>query len=103
MSFCLRFYDVSVCVCVCVYDLFLIFSSSSVSVDSSKDLSSWLDCLSLSIRNALSCSKVAMRILENPCNKVCGDCNAANPEWASVNLLVVICQACAGMRDINWW
>uniref|UniRef100_A0A3P8V900 Arf-GAP domain-containing protein n=1 Tax=Cynoglossus semilaevis TaxID=244447 RepID=A0A3P8V900_CYNSE len=39
---------------------------------------------------------VAMRILENPCNKVCGDCNAANPEWASVNLLVVICQACAG-------
>ncbi|XP_016891590.1 arf-GAP with Rho-GAP domain, ANK repeat and PH domain-containing protein 1 isoform X2 [Cynoglossus semilaevis] len=78
------------------FSLITPYKTFSVSVDSSKDLSSWLDCLSLSIRNALSCSKVAMRILENPCNKVCGDCNAANPEWASVNLLVVICQACAG-------
>uniref|UniRef100_A0A671Q3Z6 Arf-GAP domain-containing protein n=1 Tax=Sinocyclocheilus anshuiensis TaxID=1608454 RepID=A0A671Q3Z6_9TELE len=38
----------------------------------------------------------ALLCLQRPCNKVCADCGAANPEWASVNLLVVICEACAG-------
>ncbi|XP_069395470.1 arf-GAP with Rho-GAP domain, ANK repeat and PH domain-containing protein 1 isoform X2 [Paralichthys olivaceus] len=74
------------------------YKSFNLSVDSSKDLSLWLDSLSSSIRSALSCSQVAMRLLENPCNKVCGDCGSANPEWASVNLLLVICQACAGQH-----
>ncbi|XP_018517421.1 arf-GAP with Rho-GAP domain, ANK repeat and PH domain-containing protein 1 [Lates calcarifer] len=70
----------------------------NLSVDSSKDLSIWLDSLSSSICSALSCSQVATRLWENPDNKVCGDCGAANPEWASVNLLLVICQACAGQH-----
>uniref|UniRef100_A0A3P9DTV4 Arf-GAP domain-containing protein n=1 Tax=Maylandia zebra TaxID=106582 RepID=A0A3P9DTV4_9CICH len=47
--------------------------------------------------SALSCCQVALRLWEHPYNKVCGDCGAANPEWASVNLLLVICQHCAGM------
>ncbi len=68
----------------------------SLSIDSSKDLSVWLDSLSSTIRSALSCSQVALRLWENPDNNVCGDCGSANPEWASVNLLLVICQACAG-------
>lgn len=74
------------------------YKSFSLSVDSSKDLSVWLDSLSLTIRSALSCSQVALRLWENPYNKVCGDCAAANPEWASVNLLLVICQDCAGQH-----
>uniref|UniRef100_UPI0037E7D9A1 arf-GAP with Rho-GAP domain, ANK repeat and PH domain-containing protein 1 isoform X2 n=1 Tax=Semicossyphus pulcher TaxID=241346 RepID=UPI0037E7D9A1 len=74
------------------------YKSFNLSVDSSKDLSVWLDCLSLSIRNALSCSQVALRLWENPDNKVCADCGSANPEWASVNLLLVVCQACAGQH-----
>lgn len=69
----------------------------SLSVDSSKDLSVWVDRLSSSIQSALSCCQVALRLWEHPYNKVCGDCGAANPEWASVNLLLVICQHCAGM------
>ncbi|XP_029304199.1 arf-GAP with Rho-GAP domain, ANK repeat and PH domain-containing protein 1 [Cottoperca gobio] len=72
------------------------YKSFNLSVDSSKDLSVWLDSLSSTIRSALSSSQVALRIWESPDNKVCGDCCAANPEWASVNLLLVICQACAG-------
>ncbi|CAG5882247.1 unnamed protein product [Menidia menidia] len=72
---------------------------NSLSVDSSKDLSMWLDSLSSTIHSALSCSQVALRLWENPYNKVCGDCGAANPEWASVNLLLVICQNCAGKLD----
>nr|XP_020446852.1 arf-GAP with Rho-GAP domain, ANK repeat and PH domain-containing protein 1-like [Monopterus albus] len=68
----------------------------NLSVDSSKDLSVWLDSLSSSIISALSSSQVMLRLCENPHNKVCGDCGSASPEWASVNLLLVICQACAG-------
>lgn len=71
-------------------------SSHSLSVDSSKDLSAWMDSLSSTIQSALSCSQVALRLWENPYNKVCGDCGAPNPEWASVNLLLVICHSCAG-------
>ncbi|KAM9333293.1 uncharacterized protein KZ484_018319 isoform 1-T1 [Pholidichthys leucotaenia] len=67
-----------------------------LSLDSSKDVSMWLDSLNATISRALSCSQVALRLWENPYNKVCGDCGAANPEWASVNLLLVICQNCAG-------
>ncbi|XP_044078447.1 arf-GAP with Rho-GAP domain, ANK repeat and PH domain-containing protein 1 [Siniperca chuatsi] len=74
------------------------YKNFNLSVDSSKDLSIWLDILSSSIRSALSCSQVALRLWENPDNKVCGDCGSANPEWASVNLLLVICQACAGQH-----
>lgn len=74
------------------------YKSFNLSVDSSKDLSTWLESLSSSIRSALSCSQVAQRLWENPDNKVCGDCGAANPEWASVNLLLVICQTCAGQH-----
>ncbi|XP_067348222.1 arf-GAP with Rho-GAP domain, ANK repeat and PH domain-containing protein 1 isoform X2 [Channa argus] len=74
------------------------FKTFNLSVDSSRDLSLWLDNLSSSICSALSSSQVALRLWENPYNKVCGDCGAANPEWASVNLLLVICQACAGQH-----
>lgn len=56
----------------------------------------WLDCLNDVIRSALSCSEVANQLWSSPWNIVCADCGAANPEWASVNLLVVICEACAG-------
>ncbi|XP_034746782.1 arf-GAP with Rho-GAP domain, ANK repeat and PH domain-containing protein 1 [Etheostoma cragini] len=74
------------------------YRTFSLSVDSSKELSTWLDSLSSSICSALSSSQVALRLWENPENKVCGDCGSANPEWASVNLLLVICQACAGQH-----
>ncbi|KAK5858102.1 hypothetical protein PBY51_002270 [Eleginops maclovinus] len=80
------------------FSLITPYKSFSLSVDSSKDLSVWLDVLSSTIRSALSCSQVALRLWENPDNKVCGDCGAANPEWASVNLLLVVCQACAGQH-----
>ncbi|XP_076026611.1 arf-GAP with Rho-GAP domain, ANK repeat and PH domain-containing protein 1 [Genypterus blacodes] len=74
------------------------YKSFSLSVDSSKELSVWLDSLSSSILSALSCCHVALRLWENPFNKVCADCGLANPEWASVNLLLVICHACAGQH-----
>ncbi|KAM4544992.1 arf-GAP with Rho-GAP domain, ANK repeat and PH domain-containing protein 1 isoform 2-T2 [Odontesthes bonariensis] len=80
------------------FSLITPFKTFSLSVDSSKDLSLWLNSLSSTICSALSCSQVTLRLWENPFNKVCGDCGAANPEWASVNLLLVICQKCAGQH-----
>ncbi|XP_047235774.1 arf-GAP with Rho-GAP domain, ANK repeat and PH domain-containing protein 1 isoform X3 [Girardinichthys multiradiatus] len=71
------------------------YKTFNLSVDSSKDLSLWLESLTSTIHSAVSCSQVALRLWENPYNKVCGDCGAANPEWASVNLLLVICDSCA--------
>ncbi|XP_073334887.1 arf-GAP with Rho-GAP domain, ANK repeat and PH domain-containing protein 1 isoform X2 [Pagrus major] len=77
------------------FSLITPYKTFNLSVDSSKDLSNWLEKLTSTILSALSNSQVALRLWENPDNKVCGDCGAANPEWASVNLLLVICQACA--------
>lgn len=76
-------------------------SFCSISVDSSKDLSNWLDNLSSTISSALSSGQVVTRLWENPDNKLCGDCGSANPEWASVNLLLVICQNCAGIGQFQ--
>ncbi|XP_032432456.1 arf-GAP with Rho-GAP domain, ANK repeat and PH domain-containing protein 1 [Xiphophorus hellerii] len=76
------------------------YKTFNLSVDSSKDLSLWLDSLTSTIQSAESCSQVALRLWENPYNKVCGDCGAANPEWASVNLLLVICHNCAAQHRV---
>ncbi|XP_061904994.1 mucin-5AC isoform X2 [Entelurus aequoreus] len=72
------------------------FKTIHMSVDSSKDLKVWLDGLFSSISSALSSSQVATRLWKNPSNQQCADCSAANPEWASINLLLVICDKCAG-------
>lgn len=78
------------------FSLITPYRTFNFSADSSKEASAWLESLNDVIRNALSYSEVALRLWSSPCNKVCADCGAANPEWASVNLLVVICEACAG-------
>ncbi|XP_057675990.1 arf-GAP with Rho-GAP domain, ANK repeat and PH domain-containing protein 1 isoform X2 [Corythoichthys intestinalis] len=74
------------------------FKTFNLSVDSSKDLSIWLEGLSSSISSALSCSQVATRLWKNPSNRQCADCGTTDPEWASVNLLLVICHSCAGQH-----
>ncbi|KAM4727168.1 arf-GAP with Rho-GAP domain, ANK repeat and PH domain-containing protein 1 isoform 1-T1 [Anableps anableps] len=76
------------------------YKTFNLSVDSSKDLSLWQGSLTSTIQSAVSCSQVALRLWENPYNKVCGDCGAANPEWASVNLLLVICHSCAAQHRV---
>ncbi|KAI2650959.1 Arf-GAP with Rho-GAP domain, ANK repeat and PH domain-containing protein 1 [Labeo rohita] len=78
------------------FSLITPYRTFNFSADSAKELGVWLESLNEVIRSALSYSEVALRLWSSPCNKVCADCGAANPEWASVNLLVVICEACAG-------
>ncbi|KAJ8347893.1 hypothetical protein SKAU_G00264820 [Synaphobranchus kaupii] len=80
------------------FSLITPYRTFSFSADSSRELSLWQGCLTQVIRSALSCSEVALRLWASPWNKVCADCGCASPEWASVNLLVVICEACAGQH-----
>lgn len=59
------------------------------------------------IAEALSTSEVAERIWAAAPNRFCADCGAAQPDWASINLCVVICKRCAGrcvcMHQAGCW
>ena len=51
-----------------------------------------------SIAETLSDYEVAEKIWYNESNRSCADCKAPDPDWASINLCVVICKRCAGMK-----
>ncbi|XP_055082584.1 arf-GAP with Rho-GAP domain, ANK repeat and PH domain-containing protein 1-like [Periophthalmus magnuspinnatus] len=75
------------------------FKTFSVSIDSSKELTVWMDALSSTISSSMGSSQVALRLWDqNPSTKLCADCGAPNPEWASANLLLVLCHTCAGVH-----
>ncbi|XP_070684834.1 arf-GAP with Rho-GAP domain, ANK repeat and PH domain-containing protein 1 isoform X2 [Pempheris klunzingeri] len=56
----------------------------------------WVDAMRQAIGEALSNSEVADRIWAEPSNSLCADCGAPKPEWAAINLCVVVCKRCAG-------
>ncbi|XP_069573482.1 arf-GAP with Rho-GAP domain, ANK repeat and PH domain-containing protein 1 isoform X1 [Brachyistius frenatus] len=56
----------------------------------------WVDAMRNAIGEALSNSEVAERIWAEPSNSACADCGAPKPEWAAINLCVVVCKRCAG-------
>ncbi|KAG7278941.1 hypothetical protein CRUP_036592 [Coryphaenoides rupestris] len=56
----------------------------------------WVEAMRTAIGEALSNSEVAERIWAESSNGSCADCCAASPDWASINLCVVVCKRCAG-------
>jgi len=38
------------------------------------------------------------KVLQEPGNSFCADCNTRNPKWASINLGIFICENCAGIH-----
>uniref|UniRef100_A0A671W284 ArfGAP with RhoGAP domain, ankyrin repeat and PH domain 1 n=1 Tax=Sparus aurata TaxID=8175 RepID=A0A671W284_SPAAU len=56
----------------------------------------WVDAMRDAIGEALSNREVAERIWVEPSNSLCADCGAVKPEWAAINLCVVVCKRCAG-------
>ncbi|KAM8902674.1 arf-GAP with Rho-GAP domain, ANK repeat and PH domain-containing protein 1 isoform 2-T2 [Spinachia spinachia] len=56
----------------------------------------WVEAMRNAIGEALSNSEVAERIWAEPSNSLCADCQAPQPEWAAINLCVVVCKRCAG-------
>lgn len=57
----------------------------------------WIDSMQNAIHVALSNCDVAEQIWAEPSNCFCADCGIPKPEWAAINLCVVICNQCAGL------
>lgn len=59
---------------------------------------SWAAALQEAVTETLSDYEVAEKVWSNRANRHCADCGASRPDWAAVNLGVVICKQCAGER-----
>lgn len=57
----------------------------------------WVDAMQNAVHVALSNCDVAEQIWAEPSNSFCADCGIPKPEWAAINLCVVICNQCAGL------
>ncbi|XP_062856694.1 arf-GAP with Rho-GAP domain, ANK repeat and PH domain-containing protein 3 [Trichomycterus rosablanca] len=80
------------------FDLITPYKSFSFTAESEREKREWMEALQESIAETLSDYEVAEKIWSNRSNKVCADCKAINPDWASINLCVVICKNCAGQH-----
>ncbi|XP_076002234.1 arf-GAP with Rho-GAP domain, ANK repeat and PH domain-containing protein 1 isoform X2 [Genypterus blacodes] len=78
------------------FDLTTPYRIFSFVAESEQSKEQWVEAMRVAIGEALSNSEVAERIWAEPSNITCADCGAANPEWAAINLCVVICKRCAG-------
>ncbi|NWY28585.1 ARAP1 protein, partial [Pheucticus melanocephalus] len=78
------------------FDLTTPYRIFSFSADSEQEKEEWVEAMQQSITEALSNSEVAERIWAVESNRFCADCGSPKPEWASINLCVVICKRCAG-------
>lgn len=72
--------------------------AGSFFADSDQEKEEWVEAMQQSIAEALSNSEVAERIWAVESNRFCADCGSPKPDWASINLCVVICKRCAGTR-----
>lgn len=64
--------------------------------ESEREKREWMEALQEAIAEMLYDYEVAEKIWSNKANKYCADCWAPSPDWASINLCVVICKQCAG-------
>ncbi|XP_053312586.1 arf-GAP with Rho-GAP domain, ANK repeat and PH domain-containing protein 1 [Spea bombifrons] len=78
------------------FDLTTPYRTFSFSAESEAEKSDWVEAMLQSVAEALSNLEVAKKIWSVEANQRCADCNAPNPDWASINLCVVICKKCAG-------
>uniref|UniRef100_A0A8C4YL80 ArfGAP with RhoGAP domain, ankyrin repeat and PH domain 3 n=1 Tax=Gopherus evgoodei TaxID=1825980 RepID=A0A8C4YL80_9SAUR len=66
--------------------------------ESEREKREWMEALQDAIAEMLYDYEVAEKIWSNKANKFCADCRARSPDWASINLCVVICKQCAGQH-----
>ncbi|XP_067379431.1 arf-GAP with Rho-GAP domain, ANK repeat and PH domain-containing protein 2 isoform X3 [Channa argus] len=74
------------------------FKNFCFMAESEQEKEEWIEAVQESIAETLSDYEVAEKIWFNTANRSCADCHAPQPEWASVNLGVVICKKCAGQH-----
>uniref|UniRef100_A0A1A7XFN8 ArfGAP with RhoGAP domain, ankyrin repeat and PH domain 1 n=1 Tax=Iconisemion striatum TaxID=60296 RepID=A0A1A7XFN8_9TELE len=80
------------------FDLTTPYRVFSFVAESEQMRDQWVAAMTEAIGEALSHSEVVKQIWEEPSNSFCADCSALKPDWASVNLCVVICKSCAGQH-----
>ncbi|XP_055077764.1 arf-GAP with Rho-GAP domain, ANK repeat and PH domain-containing protein 3 [Periophthalmus magnuspinnatus] len=80
------------------FDLITPYKTFSFIAESEREKREWTEALQEAISETLSDYEVAEKIWSNKSNRVCADCRALNPDWASINLCVVICKNCAGQH-----
>ncbi|MEQ2170610.1 hypothetical protein GOODEAATRI_002091 [Goodea atripinnis] len=68
--------------------------------ESEREKEEWVEAIKESIAETLYNYEVAEKIWFNEANRSCADCGMSQPEWASVNLGVVICKKCAGDKPL---
>uniref|UniRef100_A0A8D0GM19 ArfGAP with RhoGAP domain, ankyrin repeat and PH domain 1 n=1 Tax=Sphenodon punctatus TaxID=8508 RepID=A0A8D0GM19_SPHPU len=78
------------------FDLTTPYRTFSFLADSDQEKEEWVEAMQGSIAEALSNSEVAEKIWTVESNCFCADCGLPKPDWASINLCVVICKRCAG-------
>ncbi|TSL40981.1 Arf-GAP with Rho-GAP domain, ANK repeat and PH domain-containing protein 2 [Bagarius yarrelli] len=74
------------------------FKSFCFTAESEREREEWIEALRESIVETLSNYEVAEKVWFNQSNRSCADCRAPHPEWASINLGLVICKMCAGQH-----
>ncbi|XP_069825540.1 arf-GAP with Rho-GAP domain, ANK repeat and PH domain-containing protein 1 isoform X2 [Dendropsophus ebraccatus] len=78
------------------FDLTTPYKTFSFIADNEQERNDWVEAMMQSVAGALSNFEVAQKIWSVESNRLCADCGCPNPDWASVNLCVVICKKCAG-------
>ncbi|NXJ79936.1 ARAP2 protein, partial [Trogon melanurus] len=78
------------------FEIITPYKSFSFTAESEREKQDWIEALQQSIAETLSDYEVAEKIWFNESNRRCADCKAPSPDWASINLCVVICKKCAG-------
>uniref|UniRef100_A0A3P8Y076 ArfGAP with RhoGAP domain, ankyrin repeat and PH domain 2 n=1 Tax=Esox lucius TaxID=8010 RepID=A0A3P8Y076_ESOLU len=74
------------------------FRNFCFTAESETEKEEWIEAVQEAIAETLSDYEVAEKIWFNQSNRTCADCRAPQPEWASINLGVVICKKCAGQH-----
>ncbi|KAM9834175.1 arf-GAP with Rho-GAP domain, ANK repeat and PH domain-containing protein 2 isoform 2-T2 [Syngnathus typhle] len=77
-----------------IFEINTPFKSFCFTAESEQEKSEWIEAVRESIAETLCDYEVAEKIWSNEANRNCADCRAAQPEWASLNLGVVICKKC---------
>ncbi|XP_048041578.1 arf-GAP with Rho-GAP domain, ANK repeat and PH domain-containing protein 2 isoform X1 [Megalobrama amblycephala] len=74
------------------------FKSFCFTVESEREREEWTEAVQESIVETLCNYEVLEKVWFNKSNRKCADCQAPEPEWASINLCVVVCKNCAGQH-----
>lgn len=80
------------------FELITPHKTFSFTAESEREKKEWMEALLECISESLSDYEVAEKIWSNKANKSCADCRTCNPDWASINLCVIICKQCAGQH-----